>query len=174
MRPRRQRWVNRSFVVLFVLTIVLGAALALSYARPSWLGVSRLSVGVVGGNIEIGWGSVPIERTPKMWRLRHPATQGAVIMGAPGGWKPLSTKMRLTSNGAVMDLRATWVPVWPWLLGLAVLTVTAWCFTRRVHGPGKCASCGYDLRGLTGGVCPECGAGLGSSAPAQTAAALSA
>lgn len=29
---------------------------------------------------------------------------------------------------------------------------------ERGHAEHECGSCGYDLRGLDGGVCPECGA----------------
>ena len=30
--------------------------------------------------------------------------------------------------------------------------------TKRIRGKGKpCVNCGYDLRGNTSGICPECG-----------------
>lgn len=31
------------------------------------------------------------------------------------------------------------------------------------HLPGQCGKCGYDIRGVSGGACPECGAAI----PAQ-------
>lgn len=49
--------------------------------------------------------------------------------------------------------------------GLAVCTFLMACAARGVYGMVKypnpkrweCRGCGYDLRGLSGGVCPECG-----------------
>lgn len=38
-------------------------------------------------------------------------------------------------------------------------------FVSRLLGartPGLCSACGYELRGLTSGVCPECGAAVTS------------
>lgn len=47
----------------------------------------------------------------------------------------------------------------PVLLGLPCLVNAAYAFVGRgrAYGPGQCAACGYDLMGLEGGVCPECG-----------------
>jgi len=36
-------------------------------------------------------------------------------------------------------------------------------FRREVEGLGDCFGCGYSLRGIGSGVCPECGAGRGSA-----------
>ncbi|MFN9063605.1 MAG: hypothetical protein ACK5W2_00795 [bacterium] len=40
---------------------------------------------------------------------------------------------------------------------------------RRRHG--RCTRCGYDLRGLAGGACPECGGGGGRALVGGGAAA---
>ena len=45
----------------------------------------------------------------------------------------------------------------PEILLIAVPTACVWCTDRRAK-PWQCAKCRYDLRGLDGGVCPECGA----------------
>ncbi|MCH9058387.1 MAG: hypothetical protein IIB55_07150 [Planctomycetes bacterium] len=39
---------------------------------------------------------------------------------------------------------------------LAIPTAYLWHTDRRAK-PWQCAKCRYDLRGLDGGVCPECG-----------------
>jgi hypothetical protein len=55
------------------------------------------------------------------------------------------------------------VPLWmPLLLLLAPLIVSA---VRRRVRKGRCLSCGYDLRGMSGEKCPECGAAVQPSAP---------
>ena len=48
------------------------------------------------------------------------------------------------------------VPLWLPLLVIALPTMWLW-FTDRAK-PWQCPKCRYDLRGLDGGVCPECGA----------------
>ena len=60
-----------------------------------------------------------------------------------------------------------WRPIWPgfaintifyatilWLLTLGPFTARRMIRRKRGH----CIKCGYDLRGTSGGVCPECGA----------------
>jgi hypothetical protein len=53
-----------------------------------------------------------------------------------------------------------------WMLLLVPASVTGWIFWReaRRFGPGACASCGYDLSGLSG-ACPECGGAIHAHPP---------
>jgi hypothetical protein len=53
------------------------------------------------------------------------------------------------------------VPIWGLELVAVLLTVHVWLPPR--HVPGHCSRCGYDLAGLSSGLCPECGLGLGRS-----------
>ena len=48
------------------------------------------------------------------------------------------------------------LPLWIPLLLVAVPTAYLWRTDRRAK-PWQCAKCRYDLRGIEGGVCPECG-----------------
>ena len=48
------------------------------------------------------------------------------------------------------------VPIWLPLLLIAAPTAWLWRTDRRAK-PWQCPKCRYDLRGLDGGVCPECG-----------------
>ncbi|RJP41939.1 MAG: hypothetical protein C4547_01180 [Phycisphaerales bacterium] len=47
------------------------------------------------------------------------------------------------------------VPLWMPLVILAALAIATRPAVRQ--RPGYCRKCGYDLRGNTSGVCPECG-----------------
>jgi predicted amidophosphoribosyltransferase len=54
--------------------------------------------------------------------------------------------------------------VWPGaalVLAVAIAFAVSWRSIRVLRrGPGACAACGYDRRGLAeGALCPECGAG---------------
>jgi predicted RNA-binding Zn-ribbon protein involved in translation (DUF1610 family) len=51
-----------------------------------------------------------------------------------------------------------------WILVVSSAVVAAWgLWPRRVRMIGRCGYCGYDLKGLQKGVCPECGAPLDSA-----------
>ena len=51
------------------------------------------------------------------------------------------------------------VPLWLPLLLIAAPTAWLW-YTDRRPKPWQCPKCRYDLRGLDGAVCPECGHGV--------------
>ena len=79
-------------------------------------------------------------RQPKVylwwvWRIRETTNQ-------PTGW--------------VIHSTAILIPLWFPLLLIAAPTAYLWRTDRRPK-PWQCAKCRYDLRGLEGGVCPECG-----------------
>ncbi|MCH7792248.1 MAG: hypothetical protein IIC49_06335 [Planctomycetes bacterium] len=54
----------------------------------------------------------------------------------------------------------TAIPLWLPLLLIAAPTAWLWYTDRRAK-PWQCPKCRYDLRGLDGGVCPECGTPIG-------------
>lgn len=48
------------------------------------------------------------------------------------------------------------LPLWMPALAFGGLAWWGWRVGPR-HGPGRCGACGYDVRGVVGGLCPECG-----------------
>jgi hypothetical protein len=49
-------------------------------------------------------------------------------------------------------------PLWHTVVLLGAASAALWCVRAGGRGAEKCASCGYELRGLpAGAVCPECG-----------------
>jgi len=51
--------------------------------------------------------------------------------------------------------RGLFVPLWAF--GVPAVAMLAFGLTGRVRTRIPCAKCGYELAGLSGGVCPECG-----------------
>ena len=69
---------------------------------------------------------------------------------AETGWMPWK------SPNVKQGLGLVFVPLWLPLLLIAAPTAYLWRADRRAK-PWQCPKCRYDLRGLDGGVCPECG-----------------
>lgn len=91
-------------------------------------------------------GSIVARRVIVSWRSRSgPSRIEAIVRHAPG-------------RASIVLLH----PAWVWAPGAVVILATgAWALVGvvRTRGPNRCASCGYDLRGLREGApCPECGA----------------
>ena len=59
-------------------------------------------------------------------------------------------------GGLIRASRQMSIPLWLPLLLIAAPTAWLW-YTDRRPKPWQCPKCRYDLRGLDGGVCPECG-----------------
>lgn len=76
-------------------------------------------------------------------------------------WSPRATASNTTAVFSSWSVR---VPLWiPFLL---LASPCAWFWYRHFNRtPGICESCGYDLRGLTAGKCPECGESVSSHPP---------
>jgi len=67
--------------------------------------------------------------------------------GSPPSWR-------------TMVLLMMGMPLVMGVLGAAFPCILAWTW-RRMHRPGTCPICGYDLQGNVSGRCPECGLQLG-------------
>ena len=62
------------------------------------------------------------------------------------------------TGGTLITLHAMYVPLWPWAVGLTgIFSLLWWRLPHQHITPGTCEHCGYDVRGLLGNVCPECG-----------------
>ncbi len=140
-------------------SVLIGGALALGLARPTWRGSGGLVVGVTSGRLEIARSDGALARQGNAWAVSCPQGMASILVGPESWWRPTSGAGRvgLGMPTATLTLRVDYVPLWPWL-ALSVLAsgLLWWRAGRRVL-PGHCRECGYDLRGLSGDKCPECG-----------------
>lgn len=86
------------------------------------------------------WGSA-LEVQQRWADLSHP------LSGLVPSWRTTAVIMMI-------------VPLSMGAMGAGILPILAWAW-RRMHRPGTCYGCGYDLRGNTSHRCPECGLQLG-------------
>ncbi len=92
----------------------------------------------------------PARRVQVFCGARKPPWRWRFVGSWPAWWKP-------ALNGGAE------VPLWAAFVVSGVPAGVGW-WKRKKFGPGKCAKCGYDLAGLPGNVCPECGGGTGAVA----------
>jgi hypothetical protein len=81
-------------------------------------------------------------------------TVGALPTYFPLGWLPKLSKKAVPISGfwVIQVAIPLWIPM--------VISAVAAFFFHRIGKPtaiGHCAKCGYNLKGNTSGVCPECG-----------------
>ena len=124
-----------------------------------------LCVLIAAAFVASGWWSVAVRMSPHgFWAVTH----GAVTVCS---WK-VRLQVGLETAGHEFSLSEwnlwdVWdagglyvIPLYAPFLGVAVPTLLVWRFWPKPGRPGHCR-CGYNLRGNTSGVCPECGEGIG-------------
>lgn len=79
-----------------------------------------------------------------------------------GRWWPESINV----GGLARPQYYIFIPIWMPLVVSAGTAAVGWRLRGRKPRPGQCGHCGYNLTGLTGGPCPECGRAPGT--PGQT------
>lgn len=140
--------------MLFTLLGVATASLAVASRTYSFTGQTRsgYSFELTAGILEFGRPSVSAAPS---WSVTEHSWPGraAVYRADFSAWPlwTLKTAMRLPLAVSIAAALGAWLLV---------------VRSRRLHGPGKCPSCGYDLRGLQpGSHCPECGSPQSGAAP---------
>lgn len=149
------RWFFAGTTVLILL--MLSAALI----RPSWYVRGGFGAGLVDGRVEVAWSNSKLTRQSNAWGLSSPIGSASILVAPRSAWLPSRSPAAIgTTSGAgataLFTLDVVYVPLWLPLAAGSLLTMTLFLLRGRRVEPGHCA-CGYDLRGGTGGKCPECG-----------------
>lgn len=96
---------------------------------------------------------------PRLW----PAIAMAGVFAA--GWLFQFDVMQRYRGGRGIDSRITDVIYWGWIpMWIVLLVPWAVIQRRRMVPEGHCPGCGYNLAGLAGTGCPECGGAGGGEA----------
>jgi hypothetical protein len=155
---------------------VAWAAIALGSLWPSAATLGRSGVMLGRGGVGFAWGSGPMKvRWPAgsgwpVWQAGPIA--GGVVLPPYAVWRPsaadgvMSLSSVTTIGGALVatppmgsSVRLWWLPLW-WPGVLGVLVGMLLLHGARAPRPGHCPGCGYELTGLAGVACPECGGAL--------------
>ena len=139
----RLKWAATLLSVLIVLIFIASVRCSLSVSLRSPR--HRLViVGVYRGAVGVTWFQRPTPARDHTWTFRYYAEPDAHMR-----WWPRS------------DVKAGWygwisVPIWILLAPPLWIGIQSWRRDLGI-GPYGCRECGYDLRGITIDVCPECG-----------------
>ena len=137
---RRLKWVG----------LVVAIVIAIVYLMSVWWSAH---VGRVGENGSYGvWVD---DGAFGVMRLRGQAEASGTVGVEFGAAEGASVQpwFDWRGYGAIVPVQ---IPFWFPLLLIGVPTAYLWRTDRRAK-PWQCRKCRYDLRGLDGGVCPECG-----------------
>ena len=146
--------------------VVCAALLVWGLARPSWYARGGFVAGVTSGRAEVAWSNAQLSRQSLAWGLQGPSMSASVMLAPGSSWLP-TIRGATVGTGPVgvpqtlYTLSVLYVPLWPLVTVIAAIGGAAFWMGRRIPIPGHCRKCGYNLAGLKGGTCPECGHPVG-------------
>lgn len=100
---------------------------------------------------------------PYVWGIRYRKGFSTDAGDGTVAWKPLIFK---SEDGSFSNVNVD-VPLW----ALSLLAGAGWLLARRagwMYFSWQCRGCGYDVRGIAAGVCPECGRAIAGQARLTT------
>lgn len=149
MSPRTLR---RRSIALLILSLLGYYASARVRAYVSYQGWSSPKY-----SLTLFCGVVRLERDPTMVEAGSGWYWSSSLygFGLETPWRPYHTRW----GSGVIATHGVAIPLWPIPIGALCLACYSHGLVRggRARDHGRCAACGYDLRGLGTGMCPECG-----------------
>lgn len=146
MRRRMRSTIKWGGTALTVLLLIVWVGSG--FAHVSVGGARPLDIGIQDGVFHCSW-ERPLNNRPFSRLYSYGRTVGH------RRWVQWFHVWTVPTSGGTRT--SVYVPIW-FVAGL-VGSPTVWLWLRdRRRAPGLCCKCGYDLRGNTSGVCPECGA----------------
>lgn len=154
-------WVCWAVVVVSSLLLAMSLLMPSSWASGRFalvVGRGQLGVGQASHDLVTAW---PREIENPLWQFAGSGMRAQVWSPAP--WRPARSDLTMTFAGApnavspVITFGVQWIPLWWPLVIFAAAGIAFTVHARRARLAGQCPHCGYDLRGLEPGTCPECG-----------------
>ncbi len=156
------RWTRRAAIITAILVGV--PALLSVFVTLEFADARASSIGGIGGGVLY----VEIEVNSIDNRPRGPLEWSMTTHGPKLDTRPIRRPVRSARpyiGGAFRDIIVIDIRLWAVALAAAAVAVMAWAIGRRFRDRAKCGECGYDLRGLSHGICPECGSPLAPERP---------
>ena len=140
-----------------MLLIVMFASMWRAPALSRWVSQTHYLISIKRGRVSFKSVTILATGLDRRWVKRTVGRFSPGIDFAPD-WDWGSNQRGNTAVIAypLVESRYIFIPIWPFLLLIAAPTAWLWRTDRRAK-PWQCTKCRYDLRGLEGGVCPECG-----------------
>jgi hypothetical protein len=152
-----RKWLCRVALLGAALVFLVLASWLISRSRPMHTARSHSYLGLDRGRLYFGYTDGPADP-----RLLSAIADGVKASGSlRSRWLPRSTwgwGSSAASQGRFFYTLFA-VPILPIAGVVAALTGLGFVVLCRRTPPGACAACGYDLRGVPAGRCPECGVG---------------
>jgi hypothetical protein len=168
---RSNRWWRRAMHALgatgLTAALLLGASLMWAPTGGWATQYAHAGIRLDRGTLELTRCTHDVQWSGNSWQMSCPGSRARVISASSSTWCPNTTSARMLLTGpgsgsTLVVLSNVFIPLWPW----AVLTLAGaaglWWRLPKTVGEGCCARCGYDLRGIRGDKCPECGRGFAS------------
>lgn len=153
-------------VVAWAVALCAAAVLSIhaaSFVKPFSGSSGRFGFHAARGMISVGVGNGRVSPVgTDMWAVATSQGMGAFLLGPESSWRPTTASGTITMGPATrfspqVKITAVFVPLWVWSVALPIVAVWTFIWSRRRYGPGCCGGCGYDVRGIAGERCPECG-----------------
>lgn len=158
-RPRLRRAMRTLSILCAFAAIAAAVAWVWSARSPIAINPGRASLSMSSTHAELSLANISVVRDAKGWTFPG-ASARVLVAGSP--WRPSLSNAAMstaTPTGAAttISLHVLFIPIWQLIAALLGASFVAARLARRSFPAGACASCGYDLRGIAPGPCPECG-----------------
>jgi len=158
----RRRLLRSGMWMMAVLGVLIAGLLVTAWVGQGYISRGGVTAGLAHGRLEVAWGGGKVTRDPLGWSVSNAQGFAAALMPVGSAWRPSVVHSGLGSvpggPGPLFEITAVYVPLWTWVIVAGGMTGLLWRRAGHAIVPGHCA-CGYDLRGLASGRCPECGRG---------------
>ena len=161
----RRSFLRAGMWVCALAVVAVAAGLVVGMVKPGHQSKGNYAFGLSGNRLEVAWGAGTVTKSQYGWMISNAVGMADSIMTPKSAWLPSVVGSGMGSvaggPGPMLEVTAVDVPLWPVLVLVGGMMGGLWWWAGPKVKPGHCR-CGYDLQGLSGERCPECGAAMGT------------